>query len=179
MADPDDDLVSQLRRALSVDRVGIAPQPAAPMTQPSQPPAETPPEMVVRRPAVGAAALGIADDILGFAPSSARTMARREFVLCRSGAIHTIPSTGIVLGRRAAPGVLVIDDRHVSREHARVVDIDGTLHIVDVGSSNGTAIRRGEIRIEVGTAAVALEAGDRIVTVNDVELIDVVEKPSR
>jgi hypothetical protein len=169
----DDDLVRQLRQALAVDHLGASPAPARKDPPPVAAMSEEMPSAPRRAP-VGATALGIADELLGFIPSYERPAARIDLALRRGGAIHSIPATGLVLGRRAAPGALVVDDRHVSREHARVVDIDGSLQIVDVGSSNGTAILRGGVRIDVGSSAVALEAGDRIVTVNDVELVDVV-----
>jgi len=47
---------------------------------------------------------------------------------------------GLVIGRQESLSDLVLEDTTVSRRHARVVEIDGGVGIVDLNSSNGTAI---------------------------------------
>lgn len=70
---------------------------------------------------------------------------------------------GLVLGRGETAGVR-IDDETVSREHCRVsVEADGSVHLTDLGSTNGTIVngRRVEAcvlsegdKIQVGTSSV-------------------------
>jgi putative peptide zinc metalloprotease protein len=47
---------------------------------------------------------------------------------------------GLVIGRQESLSDLVLEDSTVSRRHARVVELDGGVGIVDLNSSNGTAI---------------------------------------
>ncbi len=47
---------------------------------------------------------------------------------------------GLVIGRQESLSDLVLDDNTVSRRHARVVELNGGVGIVDLNSSNGTAI---------------------------------------
>jgi hypothetical protein len=85
-----------------------------------------------------------------------------------------VTTAGLVVGRRRSPGSpaaapavprLEIDDdsRSLSREHARLVaSEDGAVQVVDLGSGNGTAIRRrdGTTTDLVPGHPVALGAGD-------------------
>jgi hypothetical protein len=47
---------------------------------------------------------------------------------------------GLVIGRQESLSDLVLEDNTVSRRHARVVELNGGVGIVDLNSSNGTAI---------------------------------------
>ena len=47
---------------------------------------------------------------------------------------------GLVIGRQESLSDLVLEDTTVSRRHARVVELEGGVGIVDLNSSNGTAI---------------------------------------
>jgi len=47
---------------------------------------------------------------------------------------------GLVIGRQESLSDLVLEDATVSRRHARVVEMDSGLGVVDLNSSNGTAI---------------------------------------
>jgi hypothetical protein len=71
---------------------------------------------------------------------------RREFAL---------DGRPVTIGR-AADNVIRIDDRRVSRHHARIVTREGGLVLVDLGSTNGTWV--GGLRI----SEIALGVGDRI-----------------
>lgn len=176
-AESGDDLVAQLRRALGGGFDPVAP-PAPP--RPSSA-VEVVAEVVTqiddvpspKRPAIGAEALQIADSILGLVPTYSAPPGSRPLALRRGDALLHVPTTGVVLGRKPGEGGLVIDDRHASREHARVVDVEGALQLVDLGSSNGTTVLRGPDRLTVGDRAVMLLDGDRIVTVDDVFLCEV------
>ena len=69
-----------------------------------------------------------------------------------------IPDRPITLGRGETSD-LRIDDGRVSRTHARVVQRDGRLEIVDVGSSNGTFL--GALRLVPGEVP-ELAIGDTV-----------------
>ena len=80
------------------------------------------------------------------------------------GSRHAVPPTGIVLGRnpvapRARPEVvpLALDDpsKTVSKSHAVVVPVDTGLTVVDLRSTNGTAVvQQGKSRIVSGETVV-------------------------
>jgi pSer/pThr/pTyr-binding forkhead associated (FHA) protein len=69
-----------------------------------------------------------------------------------------------VIGR-AADATLVVADAQVSRRHARIDMVDGTLFLHDLGSRNGTLLNARPI-----DAPVALCEGDEI-TVGDARII--------
>lgn len=78
----------------------------------------------------------------------------------------------VVVGRH---GDLPVDHRLVSRRHLMLrYDAEG-LWCRDLGSANGTWLRRGDARSPVDHDGCALTAGDRIVTVQDHELLAVIE----
>ncbi|HJL18328.1 MAG TPA: GGDEF domain-containing protein [Sandaracinaceae bacterium LLY-WYZ-13_1] len=55
------------------------------------------------------------------------------------GAIHSVDGDVLVLGRdRSLPAR--IDDRGISRRHARVIRIAGVFYVEDLGSTNGTRV---------------------------------------
>lgn len=78
---------------------------------------------------------------------------------CLSGNVYEISSNGLTIGRSA--GVTVRfpgDTKGVSREHCRVYWNQGTLMLMDVGSSYGTALEgKGKLQANI---PVALKCGD-------------------
>jgi pSer/pThr/pTyr-binding forkhead associated (FHA) protein len=91
----------------------------------------------------------------------------------------------IVAGQRIEPGpasILVgrsaslfgVDHPKVSRRHVGVQLVDGVLIGSDLGSRNGTWLVRGGERTPLTPMAV-LWPGDRLVTLDDVELIRVAD----
>ena len=74
----------------------------------------------------------------------------------------------ITLGR-AAPAELVLDDPHVSAQHARILRHQGGYRVVDLRSTNGTAVERGGHRtpVEPDAPGVLLQAGDRLLLGSD------------
>ena len=86
----------------------------------------------------------------------------------------SVPSEGIVLGRRPGPSGVVVSESRVSRRHALVKRTRHGMAVADLGTTNGTAIVRGHERLPVGSDAMPLTKGDRIVTKRDVLLAEVV-----
>lgn len=69
-----------------------------------------------------------------------------------------------------------VDDRAVSRRHLRLwLDEDGALHCEDLGSANGSWLVAGEDRRRLGHEPAVLGASDRVVTIDDIELLHVIE----
>ena len=138
-------------------------------------------EAVRSRP-VSRIAEGLASQLLGLNESANRhladladgTASERE-VLCLlvDGADVLVPAEGIVLGRVPGPAGVVVADVHVSRRHIRVERQDDHLVVVDLGSTNGTRILRGDEAIEVASTVVPLECRDRIVTSDGIPLTEV------
>ena len=54
-----------------------------------------------------------------------------------SGRIFVVGSQGVTLGR-TSPADIVLDDSEVSRSHCRVVVLNDTMLVTDLGSTNGT-----------------------------------------
>jgi hypothetical protein len=101
---------------------------------------------------------GVGDDQSGPGPPPTVQIAGRRVE------VGTEP---VLVGRRAAFG---IDHPKVSRRHVGVQRVDGVLIATDVGSRNGTwLVREGE-RSPLTPMAV-LRPGDRLVTLDDVELL--------
>lgn len=79
---------------------------------------------------------------------------------------------GVLIGRSERCDVIVLDEG-VSRLHAALLRVDGVPLVVDVGSSNGTHVKRqggGEIALGPARRACALLPGD-IVEVGGVDLV--------
>lgn len=149
-----DGLLASLAGSLSGIRVADDERPAEASSEPSPRPT---------RPQVGQAALDVADQILG-QPRDGLPVLQRE------GRSYPVGPAGVVIGRRPdASGIEILDAR-VSRRHARVTAAGASLHVVDLGSSNGTYVDRGAQRLTVTEQPVDLIVGDRIVTINDVVL---------
>ena len=93
-------------------------------------------------------------------------------VIGEFGARITAP-VDLVVGRA---GDVVVDDPRVSRRHLRLVadPAAGALWAVDAGSGNGSWLVRGDERSELHDRR-DLRDGDRVVTIDDVELLRVVE----
>jgi tetratricopeptide (TPR) repeat protein len=72
------------------------------------------------------------------------------------GRTHRLVASETIIGRGSDVDLL-IDDDGVSRRHAKVIrEIDGTLKIQDMGSTNGTYLNGERIELE------ALREGDRV-----------------
>lgn len=90
------------------------------------------------------------------------------------GVVRPLSEPRLVIGRGRIDGEV---DRFpvristVSRRHCVVELVDGRHHCRDLGSSNGTVIRRGERMIEVGDRSVLLEDGDVICSLGGDERI--------
>ena len=122
-------------------------------------------------------ALHLADEILRGSPFVAGELPGQGDVplKIRAGEIDfNMGPDGIDLGREAKEVGIVVADSRVSRRHARFVRIGGGIAVMDLGSTNGTVIRRGGKRLAVASNPVQLVLGDRVVTLNDVLLVEVV-----
>jgi pSer/pThr/pTyr-binding forkhead associated (FHA) protein len=95
------------------------------------------------------------------------------------------PVTLVIAGRHVEPGpdplfvgrsaaAFGIDHPRVSRRHVGVQLVDGVVIATDLGSRNGTWLVRDDERSPL-TAMTVLRPGDRLVTLDDVELVHVVE----
>ncbi len=62
--------------------------------------------------------------------------------------MHLLPATGTLTLGRGDECDVIVDDASVSRRHARIVVDDTTLTIEDLGSANGTRIRRVQSAVE-------------------------------
>lgn len=81
-----------------------------------------------------------------------------------------VPGDELVVGRR---GEAVIDHPMVSRRHVVVtIDANGP-GCRDLGSANGTWVMRGGERVTVDPAGCVLAIGDRVETIDGVELFHV------
>ncbi len=74
-----------------------------------------------------------------------------------SGRIFEIAGAEATIGRDTGNTIPLPDDHTTSRRHARIVNENGVLSIVDEGSSNGTFVNGGKI-----AGKHALSAGDEI-----------------
>jgi predicted component of type VI protein secretion system len=69
---------------------------------------------------------------------------------------HRLPTSGEVTVGRGDDVDIVIDDRSLSRRHARLVVDDRGVSVVDLGSTNGSRVRGAR----VGTSPVRVERGE-------------------
>ncbi|MBN2196688.1 MAG: sigma 54-interacting transcriptional regulator [Polyangiaceae bacterium] len=80
------------------------------------------------------------------------------------GSVFELPAESALIGR-APHADLVLPDAHVSSEHARVLRNGDAVILQDLRSTNGTAVRRGEERLELREHngwRVELANGDRV-----------------
>ncbi len=72
--------------------------------------------------------------------------------------------TQVSIGR-GLNNLLILDNPHISSQHARVDLTEDGAMLADVGSTNGSMIQRGgsHISIEAGGAAVRIEVGDAVI----------------
>jgi transcriptional regulator with PAS, ATPase and Fis domain len=110
--------------------------------------------MLVRNPAPGEATLGTFDNDAPVDPDAVFLRIVRNSI----ATLQRLPSAGsFVIGR--AEGVdILIEDRSVSRRHARL-ELGPRLRIEDLGSANGTRLRSRAIAKQVATE---FEPGDVI-----------------
>ena len=128
---------------------------------------------------IGAAALSIADQLLGTQPAGddhpenpPAVVGEPEAAVRVQGALAPVTDEPLVLGR-ARTAFRPSDDARISRRHCAIQAIDGVPHVVDLGSKNGTQIKRGGARIVVESHPVALRTGDVVVTIESVVLAEI------
>ena len=93
----------------------------------------------------------------------------RAVLLLPDGTKCAVPEGGIAIGRRVDSG-LVLSDPQVSRRQANVFYRDGSLHVIDLGSMNGTWINGIRIAGEQSLAdGDVIELGDTKLMVQTVE----------
>jgi two-component system response regulator AtoC len=100
--------------------------------------------------------------------------------------VHVLPLTGTVTLGRGDDCEVPIDDASVSRRHARIVVTESGLTIEDLGSANGTRIRRSKSAVETAEVIeLRLERGvptafalDEPVTLGSVTLLVRPEVPA-
>ena len=89
------------------------------------------------------------------------------------GVTHRVPvRDGLTLGRSSDNDV-VLRDFSVSRHHARVEEADGTLRIIDLGSTNG--IRVNEDFVEPTVEAIIKGARTGEIGDGKIVILDLVE----
>ncbi len=119
----------------------------------------------------------VADQLLGSSGSlDSDCGAKGDGNLCLdvSGQRFSVTLGGMDLGRKPDSDGIVVADPRVSRRHARFWQVEGGIALVDLGSTNGTVIIRGDERLSVESKPVALRLGDRVATLNGVILAEVV-----
>jgi hypothetical protein len=115
----------------------------------------------VRAASPAASSSGRGDPTLVFRPEPHPAVRATLVVREPGGRSRTVPMVDgpLIVGRDPGCG-LVLEDKRVSRQHARIASRGGFLVLVDLGSTNGTYLRDERI------AEVALGPGD-IVTLGD------------
>ena len=81
------------------------------------------------------------------------------------GRLLRLEAQDLVLGRSAERADIVVADTSVSREHARLVRVGGTVTLIDLGSRNGVLVNGRRI-----DGSTTLRQGDRI-TVGQTDLV--------
>ena len=100
-------------------------------------------------------------------PSRVRPTRRRSSVVIAGQRVELGPES-VLVGRSAS--MFGIDHPKVSRRHVGVQLVDGVVIASDLESRNGTWLVRGDERFPLTPMAV-LWPGDRLVTLDDVELV--------
>jgi len=124
------------------------------------------------------AALQIADGLLGLGDGSTPEPVSGVWrVWTPDAAIALVEGDTIAIGR-AVDADLTVADPRISRLHVAIELTEGRALVTDVGSRNGTEIRRGRARMPIGSAAEELADGDVIGTVDDVEIAVITHEES-
>jgi predicted component of type VI protein secretion system len=86
------------------------------------------------------------------------------FWLKHRGTIYPVSANPVVLGRSPQASLVVISDERVSRRHAVVRDVEGTLTIEDLNSRNGTFVdgRRIHEKTVLKAGSVISIGGERL-----------------
>ena len=168
----DEELIADIRRVLGTSSgskpVSLTPTSVVPEIQVG-------PEQPERR--IADDAIRVADQLLGQCNSIVgSTVARADGGLWLevSGRRFSVTSDGMDLGRMPDSDGIVVPDPRVSRRHARFVHTEKGIAVIDLGSTNGTVVIRGNERLPVASEPICLAAGDRVATLNDVPLAEVV-----
>lgn len=168
----DDELIADIRRTLGTSsQMGSV----SPFSTAVVPEVEASHEQPERR--IVEDAMRVADLLLGQGEpinSSAAIRADGNVCLEVSGVRFDITSDGMDLGRIPDSDGIVVADLRISRRHARFIQLEEGIAVIDLGSTNGTVVIRGDERLAVGSEPVHLTLGDRVATLNDVLLAEVV-----
>lgn len=79
-----------------------------------------------------------------------------------TGEWHTVRTGKIIVGRGEQTDVRLVDDT-ISRHHAKFVrSLDGTVHVVDLGSTNGTFVNGNRADVAVLSEGDLVEIGDAV-----------------
>lgn len=107
----------------------------------------------------------------------------RGLVIVVGASRHLVGASGtarLVIGREPESGDgqrAVVDRGVVSRSHCIVAASADGVHLIDLGSSNGTVVVRRQQQLVVGADRVELSAGDVIATAGGAVVIATVEGP--
>ena len=131
-------------------------------------------DATVERAAVESIVAGVVDELVARVAllGDARSGPGPPVAVIIAGKRVELGPESVLVGRSAA--MFGIDHPKVSRRHVGVQLVDGVLIASDLGSRNGTWLVRDGDRTPLTPMAV-LWPDDRLVTLDDVELIRVVE----
>lgn len=132
-------------------------------------------EHVAPARAVSAAAMAIADQIMGLDDAIVERQGRTAVTLrAADGALVEVEQE-CTIGRSEDENRITVSDGRVSRSHALVTHRAGRVSVQDLGSSNGTLLVRDGMFEQVTNEPRELRAGDRLETVGGVLLVEIVE----
>ena len=133
------------------------------------------------RESVDEAALEIADGLLvertrrADAPLAENELDRSHLVLVIDKVQYNVPAQGLLLGRDPGLAGSSIVDTRISRRHLFFESIEDVIVVSDLGSTNGSWIIRNGKRLAVESQPAILCPGDKIITVNEVLLAEVID----
>ena len=129
--------------------------------------------MTIEASAQGAVAAGVVDELVArvAALSDAQSGPGPPVAVVIVGQRVELGAESVLVGRSSST-TFGIDHPKVSRRHVGVQLVEGVLIATDLESRNGTWLVRGDERSPL-TAMAVLWPGDRLVTVDDVELVRV------
>jgi hypothetical protein len=93
------------------------------------------------------------------AKNQPKKTAQWEIAVCSgpgTGKVFRIENLPLIIGRGSQAGISLVEDLGVSREHARIYEMDGFLFIRDLNSTHGTLLNGEQIEDE------RLTSGDRL-----------------